>query len=169
MAAALPLYGDFALLPTGTTVNPAGAINNAFLGNLTALKLNIRFDEVNASFSPATVLLKNMVVALGTFAGWTVQQVADLADQTLGGCVTTYTFNTVNTTRNINSGYQGGTTNSGVLSCWHGGHRTGRLVMAPMRLPMNCERQHSNPAMGATTISITGLTPLPRSKCAYSI
>ncbi len=161
VAAALPLYGDFALLPTGTTVNPAGAVNNAFLGNLTALKLNIRFDEVNASFSPATVLLKNMVVAQGTFAGWTVQQVADLADQTLGGCVTTYTFNTVNTiVRNINSGYQGGTMNSGVLSC------PGMAAIAPEAGDGSDALADElratafpNPAMGATTISITGLDP----------
>ncbi|MBK9147075.1 MAG: hypothetical protein IPM12_04535 [Flavobacteriales bacterium] len=118
VAAALPLYGDFALLPTGTTVNPGGAVNNSLLGNLTALKLNVRFDEVNASFSSSSVMLKDMVVAQGTFAGWTVQQIVNLADQTLGGCVSTYTFNTVNTiVRNINSGYQGGNMNSGLLTC----------------------------------------------------
>jgi hypothetical protein len=106
------------LLPTGTTVNPGGTVNNSLLGNLTALKLNVRFDEVSASFSSSTVMLKDMIVAQGTFAGWTVQQIVDLGDQTLGGCVSTYTFNTVNTiVRNINSGYQGGTMNSGLLTC----------------------------------------------------
>ncbi|HRD53595.1 MAG TPA: T9SS type A sorting domain-containing protein [Flavobacteriales bacterium] len=161
MADALPLYGDFALLPTGTTVNPVGAINNAFLGNVAALKLNIRFDEVNAAFSPAAVLLKNMLVAQGTFAGWTVQQVVDLADQTLGGCSSQYTFNTVNTiVRNINAGYQGGVMNSGLLACptlsaftfeegdglWSESDEL-RASAFP------------NPTLGETTISFSGLDP----------
>ena len=161
VAAALPLYGDFSLLPTGTTVNPGGTVNNSLLGNLTALKLNVRFDEVSASFSSSTVMLKDMIVAQGTFAGWTVQQIVDLGDQTLGGCVSTYTFNTVNTiVRNINSGYQGGTMNSGLLTCpgmsafaVENGEGHGSLADELRAVA------YPNPTLGATTISITGLDP----------
>ncbi|MBK6829943.1 MAG: T9SS type A sorting domain-containing protein [Flavobacteriales bacterium] len=115
--AALPTYGTPALLPTGTTVNPT-TVSNSFVGQLVSAKLNVRFDEMSTSFAPSTVLLKNMIVASGTFAGMTVQQVINLADQTIGGCSTTYTRSSLSSAlTQINNGYDGPNENSGYLVC----------------------------------------------------
>ena len=155
---ALPSTGTVALLPTGTAVNPT-TISNALLGHLTAIKISIRMDELNSSFSPATAQLKNMLIASGTFAGWTVQQLANHADQAIGGCVAQYPLVTIAIAlQSINSGYQGGTMSSGYLSC------PGMAAMPmegdddPLELA-NALRATAfpNPTLGGTTITVLGL------------
>jgi hypothetical protein len=156
---ALPSTGSVALLPTGTAVNPSGTISNTLLGHLTALKISIRMDELNAAFSPATAQLKNMLIASGTFAGWTVQQLANHADQTIGGCVAQYPLVTIAVAlQSINSGYQGGTMSSGYLIC-------PGLAAMPMEQGEGAlelaeglrATAFPNPARGMSTIVVSGL------------
>ncbi len=113
----LPSTGPAATLPSGTLTNPT-TYSNDLAGQLVAAKLSVRFDELNTTFSPATVLLKDMLVASGTFAGWTVQQVIDEADRKIGSCTSSYTRTALQSALTaINNGYSGGTTNSGYLTC----------------------------------------------------
>ncbi len=113
----LPSSGTSSTLPSGTLTNPTAYVNE-LAGQLVAAKLSVRFDELNASFSPATAMLKDMLVASGTFAGWTVQQVIDEADRKIGGCGSSYSRSALmNALTAINNGYAGGTTASGYLSC----------------------------------------------------
>ena len=115
--AALPTYGTPSMVPTGTTVNPT-SVSNSFVGQLVTAKLNVRFDEMDAAFSSSGVLLKNMIVASGTFADMTVQQVIDAADQAIGGCSSTYTRSSLSSAlTQINNGYDGPGENSGYLFC----------------------------------------------------
>jgi hypothetical protein len=113
----LPSNGNSQRLPTGLMNNPT-TYANTLAGELVALKLSVRFDELNSAFSPSTTLLKNMVIASGTFAGWTVQQLIDAADAKIGNCGGNYGRTTLATAvAAVNTGYAGGTTNSGYLQC----------------------------------------------------
>ena len=114
----LPTYGTQSLLPTGTTINPGASVANSLVGQIVALRINVRMDEMLPAFSSSSVLLKNMIVASGTFAGMTVQTLLNTAEQTIGGCATTYTLSSLSSAlTSINNGYQGGTMNSGYLTC----------------------------------------------------
>lgn len=149
----LPSNGTTAALPSGSLTDPT-TYGNTLAGQLVAAKLSMRFDELNAAFSPAAVLLKNMVITSGTFAGWTVQQVVDEADRKIGGCGGLYTRSALSTAlAAINDGYAGGTTSSGYLSC-----PTARVAeafptatVAPTGLGL---RVFPNPANSLTTIEV---------------
>ncbi len=156
---ALPTYGTSSLLLTGTTVNPSSP-NNTLVGQLVSAKLTVRFDETDASFATSSVLLKNMIVASGSFAGMTVQQVIDAADQAIGGCSSTYTRSDLSTALTaINNGYDQPGENSGYLMC-----PTAGMVLQP-DAPMDVLLGEMieaivfpNPANGPATIMITGGT-----------
>ncbi|MCC6542422.1 MAG: T9SS type A sorting domain-containing protein, partial [Flavobacteriales bacterium] len=120
VVAFLPSNGPIARLPSGTMVNPT-SYGNTFAGQLVALKLSVRFDEYDAWYSPSTTPLGDMVVASGLFAGWTVQQVIDAADEKIGNCGNSYTREALNEALTaINEGYAGGIVNSGYLICPEG-------------------------------------------------
>ncbi|MBL7953112.1 MAG: T9SS type A sorting domain-containing protein [Flavobacteriales bacterium] len=117
VAAFLPSTGSSARLPSGTMVNPT-TYSNALAGELVALKLSVRFDELNSAFSPSSTLLKDMVITSGTFAGWTVQELIDASDAKVGNCGGLYGRTTLAAAlAAINTGYAGGTTNNGYLQC----------------------------------------------------
>lgn len=115
----LPSSGSNATLPQGTLLNPTSSTYaNTFAGQLVALKLSVRFDELNPSFSSASEQLKNMTIASGTFAGWTVLQLMNECDYKIGNCGSGYTRTQLNDAlTNILTGYAGGTVNSGYLDC----------------------------------------------------
>ena len=156
---ALPTYGTPSMVPTGTSVNP-NAPGNSLVGQLVSAKLTVRFDETDASFAASTVLLKNMIVASGTFAGMTVQQVIDAADQAIGGCSSTYTRSALSSALTaINNGYDQPGENSGYLLC-----PTSGMALQP-DAPMDMLLEElieaivfPNPASGPATIMITGGT-----------
>lgn len=162
----LPSNGTISGLPSGTTVNPT-ANANTFAGQLIALKLNVRFDELYTNFSPATTLLKNMVVANGLFAGWTVQQVMQAADEKIGNCGNSHTREALNDAITaINTGYAGGTVNSGYLVCPGSGMapepESNDVAHAPMlkslvKEPMSVA-VFPNPTDGLTTFNFTLIT-----------
>jgi hypothetical protein len=114
----LPSSGSAAQLPWGTKQNPGSSYGNSFAGELVALKLSVRFDELAPAFNPSPVLLKNMIIASGTFAGWTVQQLITSADAKIGGCYSAYSRDQLHVAvAAVNAGYLGGTMNSGYLVC----------------------------------------------------
>lgn len=115
----LPSSGTPGALPTGTLVNPTkNQYSNTLAGQTAALKLNVRFDEFDANFSPATAPFAGLVITSGTFQGWTVTQILAEADKILGGQASAYTASQVNAQLNaINLNYDNGTVNQGVLAC----------------------------------------------------
>ncbi|MBX2971943.1 MAG: hypothetical protein KF797_02470 [Flavobacteriales bacterium] len=164
VAAFLPSSGPVARLQSGTMQNPGSSYGNSFIGQLVALKLSVRFDEMNAAFSPATTLLKNMVVANGLFAGWTVQQVIAAAEQKAGNCANSYTLDALNDALvAINEGYAGGTVNSGYLVCPgtsgmmpEAGDTTPQVADRSMSdLPVLSVTAYPNPTAGLTTFHFT--------------
>ncbi|MBL7954185.1 MAG: T9SS type A sorting domain-containing protein [Flavobacteriales bacterium] len=157
----LPSNGSVSQLPSGTMVNPTN-YSNSFAAELVALKLNVRFDEFYTNFSPSYILLKDMVVASGLFAGWTVQQVIDAADQKIGNCGNSYTREALNAALvAINQGYAGGTTNSGYLVCPSSGFApepveefTAVMAKSIEMEPMSVD-VFPNPTNGLTTFFFT--------------
>lgn len=114
----LPSSGPAAQLDFGIRSNPGTSYGNSFAGELVALKLSVRFDELTPAFNPSPVLLKDMVIANGTFAGWTVQQLIASADAKIGGCSSSYSREQLNVAVTaVNAGYLGGTMDSGYLVC----------------------------------------------------
>ncbi|HMC98190.1 MAG TPA: T9SS type A sorting domain-containing protein, partial [Flavobacteriales bacterium] len=163
VTAFLPSSGYVSRLPNGAMQNPGTSYGNTFAGQLVALKLAVRFDELSASFSPATVLLKNMTIASGTFAGWTVQQLITEADSKIGSCGGNYSRTTLNIAITaINEGYAGGTLNSGYLSCPGGSGMVidggePKVIEAPLGDVLEVT-VFPNPVHGMATFVITGTT-----------
>ncbi|MCC7502627.1 MAG: hypothetical protein IT229_08870 [Flavobacteriales bacterium] len=150
----LPASGAVAALPQGTLTNPTSSYTNQFAGELVALKISVRLDELNAAFSTSTVLLKDMVINTGTFTGWTVQQLIDEADRKIGGCTSYYTRASLNSALiSINTGYVGGTTASGYLKC-PTGTRSMEVFETGEPLPAFALRVFPNPTNGPTTLEI---------------
>ncbi|MFM9055875.1 MAG: T9SS type A sorting domain-containing protein, partial [Bacteroidota bacterium] len=85
VTAFLPTSGTPARLPNGTLVDPtATSYKNTLAGHLVALNLNITIDSLNPSFAASTVMFKNAIIALGPYAGYTVQQLYNEANQAIG-------------------------------------------------------------------------------------
>ncbi|HYV92054.1 MAG TPA: T9SS type A sorting domain-containing protein [Chitinophagales bacterium] len=116
-----------AFLPSGGTAapltqsytNPGSSLSNTLAGQVTALALNVGFDNYDATFASATSMhLQDMYVKSGTFTGWTVLQVLNESKKKLGGCTSSYTAAQLNTAcTSINQNYDGGTHDYGFLSC----------------------------------------------------
>lgn len=165
VGAFLPSYGSIGLLPGGTLTNPGAGYSNNLAAELVALKLSMRFDEVNPSFSPSAAMLKDMVIGTGVFAGWTVQQLVAQADAEIGGCSSTYGLNTINAALlNINYNYYQGSPGNGFLTC-----PAAASVIAmngsEEELPMEYEEAaielllYPNPSAGPFTVRVSGLQP----------
>ncbi len=161
VGAFLPTYGSVAMLPSGTLTNPGSAYSNTLAGELIALKLSIRFDEINSAFSPASALLKNMVISSGAFAGWTVQQLVNQADQAIGGCSSAYGINTLNgALMTINLNYYQGSAGNGFLTCPASGMQMEVPAEEAADLLLENALEVSvfpNPVMDAATMVVTGL------------
>ncbi len=116
-------------LPSGSTpsvlpsdkVNPGGTYNNVLAGQLVAAVINVTVDACDPDFSQATGWLGDVTYVGGTFAGMTISEVIDAANQFIGGCGGSYTaaqFNEALT--NFNENYHNGTVNNGYFECGKG-------------------------------------------------
>jgi hypothetical protein len=116
-----------AFLPSGTTaralnagnmVNPGQTYKNVLAGQLVAATLSVGFDAYDEDFGAGSSLLGDATINSGTFAGWTVNQLLQEANNFIGGCASSYTATQLNTALTmINENYVDGTTNNGFLDC----------------------------------------------------
>ena len=157
----LPLRGAPTSLPMGNSTNPA-TLNNRLAGELIALKISVRFDEQDPAFSASSTLLKDMQIASGPFAGWTVQNLITAADARLGGD-TYYTQSFQQFTQAINAvnmGYRRGQMDSGYLLCPTGTQNM--LINVATTNPVENGgldvMVFPNPAHDQATFRITGAT-----------
>lgn len=91
---------------------------NSLAAEVTALALNIGFDNTDVNFATATGNLKDLYITSGPFMGWTVQQLYNAALTKLGGCSSPYNAEILeDNVENVNLNYQGGTVDLGFLSC----------------------------------------------------
>ena len=114
----LPSSGTSKALPAGTTINPGPVLKNTFAGQVVTLTLNVTFDNYDPSFGLVGYPLRDLRVANGTFAGWTVQQVLVESNKKLGGCSSPYTFSQLNDVCSmINQNFDNGTYYGNGLIC----------------------------------------------------
>jgi len=114
-------------LPAGTTPSvltasftdpPDNVPDNVLIGQLLTLSLSVGFDLTDPNFGAGSQHLADMVIGSGTFAGKTVAEFLQIANDVLGGCNTTYTPSQVNEVADaINNNYDGGTKDGGFLEC----------------------------------------------------
>jgi Secretion system C-terminal sorting domain/HYR domain len=105
------------VLSAGIMTNPALAYNNVFAGQVVALKLNLIFDAYDNAFSSSTAVLKNMRIKTGKFAGKTLQEILQEAENVLGGCPSIYGLTELNeVVTKINENFDKGVLNKGFLT-----------------------------------------------------
>ncbi len=161
VSAFLPSVGSPMGLPLWITHNPGQSYGNSLAGELVALKITVRFDELAPGFSASSVLLKDMVIAQGEFAGWTVQQLITAADAKIGSCYSSFSRTALfNAIKSVNAGYLGGTMNSGYLIC----PETPEMIamdtehlIAPVEQGLEVN-VFPNPVHDAATLLITGIS-----------
>ena len=78
-------------VPLDTSLENPNYHISVFAGQVLALALNIEFDLADTSFGGSSFNLKDLCVTMGTFEGWTVEEVFEEANAVLGGCSTEYT------------------------------------------------------------------------------
>jgi hypothetical protein len=114
----LPAGGTAAVLTFNVTNPGSKSIKNVLIGQVTALALNVAFDYADPNFAPAQGNLADLVISSGQFAGMSVSDFLNLANNVLGGCNTSYTADSINQTASlINANFIDGTTDGGFLTC----------------------------------------------------
>jgi hypothetical protein len=150
----LPSTGTPAQLPTGLLVNPT-TYNNTLAGQLVALKLSLRFDELDPNFSSSDVQLGEMLIASGTFQGMSVLELVALADQRIGNCVSGVSRSLLNEAiTRINEGFEFGQEWDDYLECPGAGKKLSAVLQASWSVVV-----HPNPASTETWVSIAGILP----------
>jgi hypothetical protein len=104
---------------TASFVNPTKTqVNNVLAGQVLALAISLGFDQHFPNFGSNPILLKDLIIASGSFQGWTVQQLFNEANKKLGGCASPYSFSQLNQAVSaINENYVDGTTTGNYLIC----------------------------------------------------
>lgn len=115
-------------LPSGTTprplemnyTNPGQTYRNVLAGQLVALTLSVRFDQIDPNFGASTFSLADATLNVGPFAGWTVQQLLNEANGYIGGCGSSFSYSAsdINTALDmVNNNWVDGRASAGFLSC----------------------------------------------------
>jgi hypothetical protein len=98
--------------------NPGSGNITVLAGQLVTAKLNVGFDNCKAKFGAPPCHLANATFIDGIFAGKTIQEVIDIADQVIGQCSNTYSPSQVNDAlTQVNENYDNGTTDKGYFNC----------------------------------------------------
>jgi hypothetical protein len=114
----LPSGTTPSVLPAGTLTDPGGSYSNVLAGQLVTAVLNAGFDAYDPDFSSNAIHTGDLMIASGTFAGWTVNQLIAEASNTIGGCSSTYSPSDLNDALTaFNENYDNGTTDKGYTTC----------------------------------------------------
>jgi hypothetical protein len=151
----LPSIGPAHRLPFGAMVDPGQEYGNSLAGELVALKLAVRFDEMDEDFAGANSMLRDAVIAQGTFEGLTVAELIQEADNKIGGCFSWYSRNQLrNAIAMINFGYAGGVLANGYLECPDEEPQVEMVLVEP-------ERQLDEVTTGSDTATVVTAYPNP--------
>jgi len=114
----LPSGSTASVLPAGTLTDPGSSYSNVLAGQLVTAVLNVGFDAYDPDFSSNTIHTGDLIIASGTFAGWTVNQLIAEASSTIGGCSSNYSPSDLNDAlSSFNENYDNGTTDNGYTIC----------------------------------------------------
>lgn len=116
----LPSGSTPSVLPAGILTNPGSSYSNVLAGQLVTAVLNVGFDAYDDNFSSNMIKTGDLVIASGTFAGWTMNELITEANNTIGGCNSSYSLSDLNDAlTSFNENYDNGTIDKGFLTCTH--------------------------------------------------
>jgi hypothetical protein len=102
---------------TQSYTNPTSSIS-VLAGQVTALSLSVGFDAYDPNFGASNTNLGSMVVASGTFQGWTVNQLIAEGNKVLGGCTSSYSVSQLNAAIDaVNNNFVDGTMVGTFITC----------------------------------------------------
>lgn len=114
----LPAGDQSAILPAGSLINPNGNYSNTFASQLVGITLSLGFDAYDPNFGASDFALADVVYQSGTFAGMTLQEVVNIANEVIGGCSTAFSISALNQAlTQANENYVDGTQNNGAFGC----------------------------------------------------
>jgi hypothetical protein len=104
---------------TANYTNPTSAqLKSNVIGQLLALSISVGLDAHHADYAPSGVVLGDMIIASGPFAGWTVYNFLAEANVVVSGGTSMYTVQQVQATAAaINENYVDGKMDGGYLNC----------------------------------------------------
>jgi hypothetical protein len=105
-------------LDNGSLIDPGATYDNVLAAQLVGVTLAVGFDVYDPNFSSNSNAFSDLIINSGTFSGMTVGTFLQIANQSIGGCNSNYSFSDLNATATaINENYDNGTTNNGYLVC----------------------------------------------------
>lgn len=144
----LPAGGGPAVLSSSATdpTTSRGVLSSQLL----ALTLSVGFDAADPNFSASSLSLGSLSIHSGLFAGMSISNFLQLANDVLGGCNNLYTPSQINEVATaLNENFDNGTVDNGYVNC-------NRLISLDIQVGSNpdvCEDGN-----GLVTITITGGT-----------
>ncbi|MGL2964945.1 hypothetical protein ACSVH2_14090, partial [Flavobacterium sp. RSB2_4_14] len=112
----LPAGGSPALI-TSSATNPTST-RGVLSSQLIALTLSVGFDNFDSNFSSSNTSLSSLTIKSGTFAGMTVSNFLQLANNIIGGCSSQYSLSEINAVATaINENFDNGTVDQQFLNC----------------------------------------------------
>ncbi|WP_412476539.1 T9SS type A sorting domain-containing protein [Flavobacterium sp. TBRC 19031] len=112
----LPAGGSSSVI-TSSAVNPTSS-RGVLSGQLVALTLSAGFDAYDPNFSQSNTSLGSLTISSGTFAGMTVSNFLQIANDVIGGCSTAYSLSQINAAATaINENFDNGTVDRDYLNC----------------------------------------------------
>lgn len=149
VASYLPAGGGSALL-SGAVVNPVGS-RGVLSSQLLALTLSVGFDVADPNFSPSTTSFSSLTIKSGTFAGMSIANFLQLANNIIGGCSTQYSLSAINEAATaLNENFDNGTVDNGFVNCDRG---------IALNIQIGANPNVCETGNGLVTITITGGTP----------
>lgn len=116
VAALLPEGGPPSAL-SGNLIDPTNT-GSVLTGQIVALTLSVTFDQCDPNFGGSSTALGDLVIASGTFQGWTVNQLLTEANRVYGGCASIYSASQINNAlSSINQNFVDGTMAGNFLEC----------------------------------------------------
>ena len=119
VATLLPEGGPPSALSSSLT-DPTNT-GSVLTGQIVALTLSVTFDQCDPNFGSSNTALGDLVIASGTFQGWTVSQLLTEANAVYGGCPSAYSAAQINSAlSSINQNFVDGTMAGNFLDCPNG-------------------------------------------------
>lgn len=114
----LPCGTGSSVLPPGAMIDPGNSYINRFAAHVVTSTLNAGFDSYDVNFGPNPMLLINLTIISGPFAGWKVSQLLAEANNVIGGCSNSSSLHDLNKALvAFNTNFPDTNSNNGYLNC----------------------------------------------------
>ncbi|WP_264520711.1 hypothetical protein [Flavobacterium sp. N1994] len=144
----LPAGGSPAVL-NGSATDPTTS-RGVLSSQVLAIALAVGFDVYDPNFSTSSTSFGSLTIKSGTFAGMSIANFLQLANNVLGGCSTQYSLSAINDAATaINQNFDNGTVDNGYINCSRG---------ISLNIQIGSNPDVCQDGNGLVTITITGGT-----------